>query len=410
MKQVYLKWGGLALAAVMLISITALISFKVAHKSFENEFFLSTSNKISFDDEKVDAAYIAKFKEIKRRIGSDFYLTYTENDLVEGAIKGMVDGLNDPYTKYYSATEMKDRNDHLQGEYIGTGIEVSAQNEEYILIGSIKDNSPADYAGLKAGDMIVAIDTRVIASFKSEEIWALFAENGRKLVLSIVRGEESLDTELTVSNIVEQSVFSEMLDSRIGYVRISMFDAKVSRDFTTEVDALLVKGMQAMIIDLRNNSGGLASEMTRVADSILPDGKTIYYEMDKNQVKSQIKYSDAKALNIPIVILVNGSTASAAEIFASALRDNQMATLIGTKTFGKAVSQVTIPFEDGTGLVLTISQFFTSSDYNIQGVGLVPDVVVEPLEIYKNTKVQYIPRESDVQLTEALQLFSATAE
>ena len=390
----------------MLVGVTSFVTFRAARRAFEDESFITKSNKISFNEEKVDEALIAKFKDIKSRIESDFYLSYDENLLVDGAIRGMVDGLNDPYTKYYTKQQMKDRNNSLQGEYIGIGVEIAEQKEDYIRVGSVKDDTPAAYAGIIAGDKIVAIDGKNLSEYIDVNILDIFAEINRKIALELVRGEDSLNVELTVSSIVEQSVFSEMIDDKIGYVRIAMFDAKVSKDFMTEIDGLLTRGMKFMVLDLRHNNGGLASEMSRIADSILPDGAMIYYERDNKNEKKQVKFSDAKALNIPIVILVNGSTASSAEILASALKDNDMAKLVGTKTYGKAVSQVTIPYSDGTGLVLTISQYFTKSEDNIQGVGLTPDVVIEPLEEYKNTKVQYIPRESDVQLEEAIKVLT----
>ncbi len=408
MKKTIIKWSCAFLAAVILVGATAVVSFWAAKKSFEDEAFLVKSNKISFDEEEVDENLIAKFKEIKRRIGEEYYLEYDENDLVEGAIQGMVDGLNDPYTQYFTAQEMESWNSQLQGEYVGTGFIVSEQTEEYILIGSVKEETPAAYAELKAGDKIVSINEKNISEYTESEIWELFATEGVTLTLSMVRNEETIETTLTVSNIVEQSVFSELLENNIGYVRIASFDAKAAEDFETEVSGLLNRGMQSMVLDLRYNSGGLASIMSLIADSILPDGAMIYYEVDKEQQRSQVKYSDAKALNIPIVVLVNGSTASVAEVLASTLRDNDVAKLVGTKTYGKSVAQITVPFADGTGLVLTVAQYYTASDYNIQGNGLTPDMVVEPMDEYKNTKVQYIPRENDVQLTAAINLLTGT--
>lgn len=408
MKKTIIKWICAFLAAVILVGATAVVSFWAAKKSFEDEAFLVKSNKISFDEEKVDESIIAKFQEIKRRIGSDFCLEYAEDDLVEGAIEGMVNALHDPYTQYFTAQEMESWNSQLQGEYIGTGFVVSEQTEEYILIGSVKDETPAAYAELKAGDKIVSINEKLISEYTEAEIWDMFAQKGTTLALSMIRDEETLETTLTVSNIVEQSVFSELLDDNVGYIRIASFDAKSAKDFETEVNGLLTRGMQSLVLDLRNNGGGLASQMSLIADSILPDGAMIYYEVDKAKERTQVTYSDAKALNIPMVVLVNGSTASVAEVFASSLRDNNVAKLVGTKTLGKAVSQVTVPFSDGTGLILTVAQYYTASDYNIQGNGLTPDEVVEPLSEYKNTKVQYIPRENDVQLEKAISVLLGT--
>ena len=406
MGKTILKWGCVFLAAVLLVTATAIVSFWAAKKSFEDESFVAKNNKISFDEEKVDEDLIAKFKEIKRLIGQEYYLPYDENDLVEGAIDGMVEGLKDPYTQYFSKQEMESWNSQLQGEYVGTGFIVSEQTEEYILIGSVKQETPAAYAQLQAGDKIVAINEKKISEYAQSEIWELFATEGATLELSMVRNEETMETSLTVSKIVEQSVFSELLENNVGYVRIAAFDAKAAKDFETEVNGLLTQGMQSMVLDLRDNSGGLASVMSLIADSILPDGAMIYYEVDKAGERTQVKYSDAKALNIPIVVLVNGSTASVAEVLASTLRDNKVAELVGSKTYGKSVAQITFPFADGSGLVLTVAQYYTASNYNIQGNGLQPNKIVEPMDEYKNTKVQYIPRENDVQLTAAVSLLT----
>ena len=403
MKNV-IKWVCAFLVAIALIAATAFVSFKAAYRSFKDETFIAQNNKISFDEEKVDEYLLAKFKDVKKRIESDFLLEYEENALVEGAIKGMVDKLGDSDTKYYNAQQLKERNEQLQGEYIGTGMDISIQNTEYILIGSVKNDTPAAYAGLKAGDKIIKIDNKKLSEYKESEIWTAFGEENRKIALSVLRGEESLEVDIIVSSIVEQSVFSEMLDTKTGYLRIAMFDAKTATEFETEINGLLTKGMQRLVLDLRDNSGGLASEMSRVADSILADGMEIYYEVDKSGEKKQVKFSDAKALNIPIVVLINGHTASVAEVFVSALRDNGIAKLVGTTSSGKAVSQVVVPYEDGTGLVITVVQFFTKSKYDIQGNGLIPDVVIEPTSEYKNANVQYIPKENDIQLEKAIEV------
>lgn len=189
MKKTIIKWSCAFLAAVILVGATAVVSFWAAKKSFEDEAFLVKSNKISFDEEEVDENLIAKFKEIKRRIGEEYYLEYDENDLVEGAIQGMVDGLNDPYTQYFTAQEMESWNSQLQGEYVGTGFIVSEQTEEYILIGSVKEETPAAYAELKAGDKIVSINEKNISEYTESEIWELFATEGVTLTLSMVRNE-----------------------------------------------------------------------------------------------------------------------------------------------------------------------------------------------------------------------------
>ena len=400
-----LKWVCAFIIAGILIGATSFITYRAAYRSFEDQNFIVKNNNINFDS-KADKKLIDKFKEIQKYIKDNFYLPYNENSLVEGSITGMVDGLGDPYTKYYNAQQIKERTDQLQGEYIGIGAEISFQDQNYILIGDVKDNTPAADAGIKPLDKIIAIDGKKISDYKNNEYWDLFAEQGKKIDLTLLRDQDTIEVELTVSKIVEQSVFSDMLTDNVGYIRISMFDAKVSRDYQTELDALLNKSMEKLVLDLRDNGGGLVSEMSKIASSILRDGDLIYYEVDKSGEKKQVTYAKEQSLNIPVVVLINENTASAAEILASALRDNGRVKLVGMKTYGKAVSQVTKMFDDGTGLVITISQYYTKSGYNIQNTGLKPDggYEIESSDEYKNTKVQYIPRENDLQLNTALDL------
>ena len=403
-----IKWIGVIIAAVALVGVTAYVTHEEAYKSFEGKYNIVEENKVSFNGDNMDKSLIAKFQKIQENISNEFYLDYNINSLIEGSIKGMVDGLGDSYTKYYTAAQYKERSEQLQGEYIGAGFSIyeNILEEDYILISDVKDETPAAKAGIKAFDKIVAIDGKGLNEYEDSEYWDMFAEKDRKINLTLLREEENIEVELTVSKIVEQSIFSEMLTDKIGYIRIASFDAKASKDYEAKVDELLNAGMERLILDLRDNGGGLFSEMYKIANSILPDGSLVYKEINKaGDIKS--KFADEKALNIPVVVLINGNTANAAEILASTIRDNDIAKLVGTKTYGKAISQATYMFSDGTALVMTVSQFYTKSDYDIQKEkGLNPDegYAIESYDEYKNTNVQYIPKYNDVQLSKALEV------
>ena len=394
------------IAAVMvcLVAATSAISFFISFKIFENKSIVEPSTKISFDGENVDLSKIAKFQEVKRRIDESFYMEYDENDLIEGAIKGMVEALGDPYTQYIQKEDMDDRNNHIKGQYYGVGATIINDGEK-LTITEVKPNSPAEESGLKVNDIILKIDDKSISDYTSDELNSLFKEDGRKIKFSIDRSGETVEAEITVSIIVEQSVVSRKLDDETGYIQILMFDTKASSEFESQLNILMGQDIKQLVIDLRNNGGGLANEMSKIADTILPDGALIYSEKDKNGKEINVKYSDERSVNIPIVVLINGNTASASEILSSALRDSNKAILVGEKSFGKAISQQTISMgDDGSGLVITVSQYYTASGKNIQGEGLVPDAIVEPLEEYKNSDIKDIPADKDVQLAKAVEL------
>lgn len=388
---------------VLLVVASSMVSFYVAENIFKNESFIYESKNISFGKE-ASSNKISKFKAIKNKIDNDYYREYNIDELIEGAIKGMVNALGDPYTRYYTKDEMEERRNQLSGYYYGIGVTITEQTKDYLVIGEVKDNSPAMEADLQEGDKIVAIDNKEISEWTTDEIIDILRTEGKEIEFGIQRGEDKFSVTLTVRAINIISVTSRELEPTIGYIHISQFDTKSANNFENELKILIGKGVEGIVLDLRNNGGGLASEMSRIADSILPEGKLIYYVVDKSGETLETQYSTVNSVNVPIVVLMNHKTASAAELLASTLRDNLNVKLIGTKTFGKAVAQETINFHtDGSGLVITVSQYYTPSKVNIQDNGLKPDVEIELEDEYIDMAVDKIPPEKDIQLNSAIE-------
>lgn len=394
----------IAFIMVLLVVGSSVGTFYVAANIFQGKIFIDSKNTINFSDD-ASKGKIAKFREVKNKIDEDFYGEYSEDNLIEGAIGGMVDALGDPYTKYYTKEEMEERNNQLNGFYYGIGVSVTQQSDGYLLIEDVTSGSPAMESGIARGDVIISIDNVDLLEMTYEEVFDILKTNEKKINLGLKRGADKLHVDVTVRVIEVVSVSSKIIDGDIGYIIIRQFDSKTANAFENELKVLLGKGIKYLIIDLRNNGGGLASEMSRIADTILPEGDLIYYEVDRKGETISSKYSDVNSTNVPIAVLVNGNTASASELLSSALRDNLNVPLIGTKSFGKSIAQEGIVLqEDGSGLVITISQYYTKSGYNIQGKGLVPDYEVELNKDYAKVAVDNIPEGKDNQLNKAIEV------
>ena len=204
--------------------------------------------------------------------------------------------------------------------------------------------------------------------------------------------------------VAKLNIRSEMLENNIAYIKLKMFDENISKNFISQVNKLVDEGAKSLIIDVRDNPGGLYNEVVALADRILPRG-TIVYTEDRNG-KKEVESSDDTSLDIPIVVLTNGNSASASEILAGAIKDFKKGTLIGTKTFGKGLVQSTYGFDDGTGLKVTIARYFTPSGVCIHGEGIKPDIEIKLDDKYKDTSVSAVPREDDLQLQEAIKVLT----
>ncbi len=311
----------------------------------------------------------------------NFFLWPTDNEvLVEGMIDGMVAGLGDRYSRYFSPDEYQDFKDSFQGIYGGIGIYADFVNDTVVVVSTMKD-SPGEKAGLLTGDIIVGVDGESVSGKSITEIVDLIkGEPDTEVVLTIKRDEDVFDVTIIRKYIDNPTVYTEMLEEapEFGYLQIAGFSQKTYQEFLEETNELLAQNPKGLIIDLRGNPGGELEAVVNVTGSFIPEGPVIH-QVDRNG-KIQSIVTSGNTLDIPIVVLTNGGTASAAEAMTGALQDNGVAYVIGTKTFGKGIVQTIFPLGNGGGLELTTHKYLTAGKRDIHEVGITPDLVVELTE------------------------------
>ncbi len=394
------------------ITMTAIVCFTISILVYGGLMYFNGSYSLTFNKKSVDRSTIQKFNEARSILQKAYYENVDTNKLVEGAISGMTDSLNDPYTVYYNKKQMKwftGLQNNTENEYVGVGLPIMLDKNGVVTVLEPYDNSPAKAAGIKQGDKILKIDGKDITGIKDET-----------LIASMIKGPENTETILTILRESESStkdipvmrkkikalvnIRSEMLNGNIAYIKLKMFDKNISKNFISQLNTLVKQGAKGLIIDVRDNPGGLYDEVVSLADRLLPEG-TIVFTKDKNG-KKNVQPSDATELNMPITVLTNGNSASASEILAGAIKDFKKGTLIGTKTFGKGLVQTTYSFKDGTGLKVTIARYYTPSGVCIQGQGIKPDIEINLPDKYKDTDVAAIPKEDDLQLQKAIEVIN----
>ena len=320
----------------------------------------------------------SKIERLADAIDQLYYEDVDEEDLVQGLYKGLLEGVGDSYTAYYTPEEYKELMISATSSLSGIGI-VMQQNPDtmQVTVNYVYEGSPAEKAGILAGDLIVQAGDAVATSMElSEFATQIRGDEGTTVHLKLYRygkGYLELDVERAIIDV--PTLKGEMLDDGIGYIMIAEFGNKTAEEFADTVSELKAQGMTSMIVDLRNNPGGIVDSVTAMLDQILPEGVTVWTE-DKYGNKKEYT-SDAACLDYPMVVLINGNSASSSEIFAGAIRDYKYGTLIGTKTFGKGIVQSIRRLADGSAIKLTTSRYFTPSGQNIHGEGIEPDIKLE---------------------------------
>lgn len=331
-----------------------------------------------------------------------------EAKMGEGQIRGMVDAIGDPYTVYMDAKEYKDFNTQMQGSYAGIGVYIGDKDGRITVISPIED-SPAEKLGIKSGDAIIAVDgVELTAKEMDKAVSMMLGTPGTKVKVTFYRtGTGEFTKTIIRAKIVIKSVKYEMLEDNIGYIKISMFDEATSDEFSSALKKLENQGQNGLIIDLRDNGGGLLSESWKIADKLLGKG-TVVYTID-NKGEKDVWKSDSNKFDKPLVLLVNGGTASASEILSGAVRDFKAGTLIGTKTFGKGLVQIPVPLEDGSAIKVTIARYYTPSGDSIQKKGIIPNIVLEPskTEMEKYNKGQEVKHNEDSQLKKGIEVIKS---
>lgn len=321
----------------------------------------------------------------KAEILSSYINRFYLNDIDYGKMgdiiyKAMVSGLDDKYAAYYTKDEYKDISEKTKGEFCGIGAYISqGKNDNYLKVAGVVKGGPAEKAGIKKGDIIVEVDGENIQGKDSSyAVSKMKGKKGTNVSISVMRkgNKKPITFNIKREVIHDNTVSYKMLDNNIGYISVSAFETVTKKQFKSAVDCLEKKNEKGLIIDLRDNGGGLLDTALDMLDQILPK-KLVVYTKDKNGVAEEYYTKDDKEINIPIVILVNGNSASASEVFCGALRDYGKAKLLGTKTFGKGIVQSSFAFRDGTGLKFTTSKYYTPKGINIHGTGFEPDIKVK---------------------------------
>lgn len=321
----------------------------------------------------------------KAEILSSYINRFYLNDIDYGKMgdiiyKAMVSGLDDKYAAYYTKDEYKDISEKTKGEFCGIGAYISqGKNDNSLKVAGVVKGGPAEKAGIKKGDIIVEIDGENIQGKDSSyAVSKMKGKKGTNVSISVMRkgNKKTITFNIKREVIHDNTVSYKMLDNNIGYISVSAFETVTKKQFKSAVDCLEKKNEKGLIIDLRDNGGGLLDTALDMLDQILPK-KLVVYTKDKNGVAEEYYTKDDKEIKIPIVILVNGNSASASEVFCGALRDYGKAKLLGTKTFGKGIVQSSFAFRDGTGLKFTTSKYYTPKGINIHGTGFEPDIKVK---------------------------------
>ena len=392
---------------IMLIVLTAFITFLVTSTYILNNFdgvngnstlssLISNSNN---DDELTKT-----LKGIEEIIDKYYLKDVDEQKAIDGAIQGYIEALGDEYTEYIPADEMKEYTQDIMGNFVGIGIYMIQNTEENTIevLSPIKD-SPAEKAGILAGDIIVGVDG---VNYTGDEIDTVAnnikGEEGTTVKIEIRRGEETLTFDIERAKVITNPVLSEKLENNIGYLQITSFDEGTAEDFKNKFNSLKDQEITSLIIDLRNNGGGIVEEALQIIDYIVPKGQEILITVDKDQKEEIEKSKDDVLIDMPIVVLVNEYSASASEIVAGALKDLNEATLVGKTTYGKGVIQQLLSLSNGAGLKVTVEEYYTPNRTKIDRVGIKPNEEVNLPETV--TSPLTVTREQDTQLQKAIEI------
>lgn len=303
-----------------------------------------------------------------------------ETDLSEGVYKGYIEGLKDPYSVYYDEEETAQMNESLSGEFGGVGALMSQDRETGVItILQVYDGSPAQEAGMQDGDTLYKVEgEEVTGQDLSDVVSKVKGEKGTQVTLTVLRADTGEEEELTITRdtIQAQTVSHEMKEGNVGYIRITEFDAVTYDQYREALEDLEGQGMEKLVVDLRSNPGGNLDTVCDILDLMLPEGLIVYTE-DKNGEREEYTSDEEHQFDKPLVVLMDGYSASASEIFAGAIQDYGLGQIVGTQSYGKGVVQSIFDLQDGTSVKLTVAEYFTPKGRSIDGEGITPDVEVE---------------------------------
>ena len=389
---------------IMLVILTVFLTYIITTLYMTNKYNLTKTDISSLLNTATTGNNISNAINNIEKILNTYYLNeIDEQQTIEGAIKGYVAGLGDPYTEYITKDEMEEYTVNLMGNYVGIGIYMVANTEKNTVevLMPIK-GSPAEEAGILAGDTIISVDgIEYTGENMDAAANAIKGKEGTVVKLIIERNQEIKTFEIKRRKVITNPVESKILQNNIGYIQITSFDEETANSFKNEFVELKNQGISSLIIDLRNNGGGLVDSTLQIADYIVPKGKELLITVNKDKKEIIEKAKQDVLIDMQIVVLVNENSASASEILAGALKDLDEATIVGKTTYGKGVIQELLSFKDGSGLKVTTHEYFTPNRNKINGVGIVPDEIVE---LPEGVNPLYITENNDTQLQKAIEI------
>lgn len=355
----------------------SLIAVSIAVTFILTSFFSLQSFNTKVVDVNEKAKKYTALQALDSYVRDNYYGDINENTLSDGIMKGYVSGIDDKYSRYLTEEEYLTEQNDNSGTLVGLGLTIAEDESGYIRISKIISDSPATDSGLLENDIIIAIDGVDVKDIGfAEASDAMRGTEGSPISLTIRRDGKDTEYSFTRRSIEVTTVEAEMLGNYVGYIKISGFKQNTPQQFIDALERLTANGATSLVFDLRDNGGGLVSALSECLDPLLPEGVVATAEY-KDGHSETLVYSDASELNIPMAVIVNENTASAAELFAASLRDFGKAPLVGSQTYGKGVMQTTTELENGGAVILTVAEYKTAFSECYDGIGLTPDVPVE---------------------------------
>lgn len=389
-KSLKLKYS---IIAFILILIVAVFSSEFTMYYYKENLFKKSEASVD-PEENIDI--IAKtLKNFRALIDEEYLGEIDEQKILDQTIKGYVNGLDDEYSEYMTKEEWEDFQSAALGNYVGIGIYMSVDKNNNIVVLAPIEGTPAEKAGLEQGDIIVSVNDENALGVSSDQVSSMIkGEEGTSVKITVLRGTEYIDFNIQREAIKVYHVENQVLENDIGYISLLTFDEGCAEEFKKSFEELKTKNVKKIVIDLRNNTGGLVEEALTIADMIIPKDQTMLITVDSKGNKVYSKAQKDPIIDCDIVVLVNEYSASASEILVGALKDTEKAKVVGTKTYGKGVIQSVYLLEDNSALKLTINEYFTPKETKINKVGIEPDYVVELNE----------ETEEDEQLNKAIEI------
>ena len=386
------------LIIIVIITTSLITAFATYQYLRNNVLAIRKGNNTSFEGLEYTLS------QFRTELENKYIGEINDEELIDGALKGYVNALGDPYTTYYTKEEMKEIMEETNGNFVGIGIYMTENiKENVIMVIKPIENSPAEKAGILPGDIITKINDVEYTGDKLEEASnKIRGEEGTKVKLEIYRNGETKEFEITRKKVVISHITTKVLEDNIGYIAISDFDGDCANEFKTKYKELEKKVITKLIIDIRNNGGGIVDKSLEIANTMIEKGSTLLITKDKKNNEDITKATENPIINMPVVVLTNEYSASASEILAGALKDNNKATLVGTKTYGKGIIQELNKLSDGSGLKVTVSEYYTPNHTAINKIGITPDVEVELSDEAK--KQLNLEEKDDNQLQKAIEI------